>query len=1035
MPNVGYATIAIIPSVRGIADELRRQLVGPAGAAGGDAGQAAGGGLKDKLKVGAAAAGAAAGALLVAGISEAMEQANVTSTLQAQLGTTDKVAAAQGKVAGRLYSSGIAESFQDAAEAIKSVVQAGLAPPGTTNAQLQAIATKASDVANIFGQDLGGVTNAVSQMLRTGLARNADEAFDLITKGFQSGADKAGDFLDTLNEYGTQFRKAGVAGPAAIGLINQALRAGARDGDLAADAIKEFSIRAIDGSDSTKDGFKALGLSADDMAKKFAKGGSAANGVLDLTLDKLRGIKDPVKQAQIATQLFGTQAEDLGKALFAMDPSSAAAGLGKVGGAAAKAGQAIHSGPSHEIEVFTRTLKQGFVEFIGGQVLPTVSVLAHGFNALLPPIRLVGASLAATLVPALVSLWKGGVAVVGWLRDMGTWLIPVAIAVGGFTAAILAQQIATAAVTAVFAIYRGAILAWTTVQKAATIAQAAFNAVMNANPIILVITAIVALSAAMYVAYQRSETFRAIVQAAFQGIKTVALAVYNWFAGPFVSFFTKTVPAAFGTALSWVKANWPWLFGALTGPLGLATVYIIKHWGQVQSAFGAGWSWIKTNVLFPIGTFFTRTVPGWATTLKDKTVAAFDGARAGIKTAWDKIKAIARAPIQYVVDVVYNNGIRGVWNKVAGVFGAPKLPEYKFASGGVLPGYTPGRDVHLAALSGGEAVMRPEWTRAVGPGYVHSMNAAARSGGVGAIRRMVSGGMPAFADGGIFGWVKGAASKGVDLVKSGASWLKDGIKESALAGLNKVVKPLIDRIAGSASLYRTMITGIPKRMISSILGFSGQADKKLSAAGIGGGGFASALNWARAQAGKPYVWGGVGPAGFDCSGFMGAIENVIRGMRPNSRRWATGAFGSSGPAGWVRNARSPFMIGITNAGVGHTAGTLNGVNVESRGGDGVVVGKSARGYNASLFTSHWGLQPRKYDNGGWLQPGVTATVNATGRPEAVLTASQWRVMSSAADGGRPIVVEVHTRDQSLADFIDVRVQERDRALIRVINAS
>lgn len=83
MPSVGYAVLQIIPSVRGIGDELRRQLVAPAGDAGGDAGEAAGGGLKDKLKLGAAAAGVAAGALLVAGLSEAMEQADLTRTLQA----------------------------------------------------------------------------------------------------------------------------------------------------------------------------------------------------------------------------------------------------------------------------------------------------------------------------------------------------------------------------------------------------------------------------------------------------------------------------------------------------------------------------------------------------------------------------------------------------------------------------------------------------------------------------------------------------------------------------------------------------------------------------------------------------------------------------------------------------------------------------------------------------------------------------------------------------------------------------------------
>ncbi|NJP75688.1 hypothetical protein, partial [Streptomyces sp. C1-2] len=93
-----------------------------------------------------------------------------------------------------------------------------------------------------------------------------------------------------------------------------------------------------------------------------------------------------------------------------------------------------------------------------------------------------------------------------------------------------------------------------------------------------------------------------------------------------------------------------------------------------------------------------------------------------------------------------------------------------------------------------------------------------------------------------------------------------------------------------------------------------------------------------------------GNPSWDCSGFVSAIESVIRGQSPH-RRWATGAFsGATAPPGWVLNKRSPYMIGITNSGVGHTAGTLNGVNVESRGGDGIVVGGRARSYRDGLFT-------------------------------------------------------------------------------------
>ncbi|MGJ3559634.1 transglycosylase SLT domain-containing protein [Streptomyces sp. INA 01156] len=76
----------------------------------------------------------------------------------------------------------------------------------------------------------------------------------------------------------------------------------------------------------------------------------------------------------------------------------------------------------------------------------------------------------------------------------------------------------------------------------------------------------------------------------------------------------------------------------------------------------------------------------------------------------------------------------------------------KKAMGGVLPGYTPGRDVHMftsptagaLALSGGEAVMRPEWTAAMGANEVNRLNYIARTQGVSGVRQEMK-----FAKGGI----------------------------------------------------------------------------------------------------------------------------------------------------------------------------------------------------------------------------------------------------------------------------------------------
>lgn len=354
-------------------------------APGGKSGTGFAAGFGGKLKAGIAGAALAAGALLAQGIGSALENGAIKSRLQAQLGSTNEAAASAGQVAGKLYSKGITGDFQTAADTIKAVMQSGIAPPGATNDQLQAISTKVADVAGVFDQDLGGVTNAVSQMLRTGLAPNAEAALDILTKGFQNGTNKADDLVDTFNEYGVQFQKLGLDGPMALGLVSQAIQAGARDSDVAADALKEFSIRAIDGSKTTADGFKALGLDAEDMAAKIGQGGKTASDGLSLTLQKLKEIPDPVARAQAAVQLFGTQSEDLGAALYAMDPSTAVAALGEVGGAADKMGNTLRDNAQTKIEVFKRSISQGVTDAVGGYLIPWVERGASAVSGVLGP--------------------------------------------------------------------------------------------------------------------------------------------------------------------------------------------------------------------------------------------------------------------------------------------------------------------------------------------------------------------------------------------------------------------------------------------------------------------------------------------------------------------------------------------------------------------------------------------------------------------------------------------------------------------------
>ncbi|MFD0721301.1 phage tail tape measure protein [Streptomyces globosus] len=961
----------------------------------------------------------AAGAVLMKGITEAIEQAGITSTLQAQLGATAKDAGRYGEIAGKLYSKGLVETFQDGADAIRSVVNAGLVSPDATNAQLESLAGKMSDVATTFGTDMNRQTEAVAAMFKNGLAPDAESALDLITVGFQKLGPNAEDLLDTFQEYSIQFKKLGIDGEEALGLFQQGIAAGARDTDIIADAFKEFGIRAIDMSESSQEAYKALGLDAEKMSLQIAKGGDVAGEGLQLVLDRLRGMKDPVEQNAAAVGLFGTQAEDLGSALFKLDPNTAIDGFGKITGAAGELGKTLHSGPAHELEVFTRGLRQGFVELMGGEVLPAIMDLVHWLQDNLP------AGLRA--VSSAVS------GVVQWFKDWGILLSPLLVLVGALTAQMVVSAVAATAEAAAVLLVTGVMRTAGAITKGFAAAQAVLNAVMALNPITLIVIALVALGAALVVAYKKSETFRAIVQGAWSGIQ--AAVAYAWgFLKPILAaigqavvnlatlfitiFITPTMLAIklLAPVFSWLweSAIKPAFQGIVSGAKWLWQNGIKPAFDEIMRlvrVLGSVMTWLWSGVVRPAWDGIVAAINGaWQYGIRpafDFLKRGIDGIRdsfnsgvSGISRIWDGLKDVARRPVQYVVDVVYNDGLRKVWNTVADFTGAKQLSPLKFATGGSVFGAgTATSDSIPALLSNGEHVWTAAEVRgAGGHAAVEALRASALRGGS-AFAKGGAVGVPRFAEGGVVDWLTGAARKiggaimtGIEFVSSpGKAW------DTATQYLRDQIRSGL-----SGSQWAQALSQFPLKMLRDLKDKVVSGVEGLIGGGSASGNVAAAMAFARSQAGKPYQWGGAGNPSWDCSGFMSGIQKVILGQSPFGRLWSTFSFqGGTAPAGWHRGLRSPFMIGITNEGVGHTAGTLGGMNVESRGGDGVVVGNRARGYNSPLFHDWYGFAPalKKFDDGGWLQPGLTLAYNATGRPEPVLTSGQWAAMNRGGGGG------------------------------------
>lgn len=109
------------------------------------------------------------------------------------------------------------------------------------------------------------------------------------------------------------------------------------------------------------------------------------------------------------------------------------------------------------------------------------------------------------------------------------------------------------AVTAAFVAFKAAtaiskvIDALKVATEGQTIAQAALNAVMNANPFVLVATLVAGLTAALVTLYNTNETFRNAVNSAWNTIKTtISNAVSQ-----IVTFFSETIPNAAQKVLAW----------------------------------------------------------------------------------------------------------------------------------------------------------------------------------------------------------------------------------------------------------------------------------------------------------------------------------------------------------------------------------------------------------------------------------------------------------------------------------------------------
>jgi hypothetical protein len=583
---------------------------------------------------------------------------------------------------------------------------------------------------------------------------------------------------------------------------------------------------------------------------------------------------------------------------------------------------------------------------------------------------------------------------------------------------------------------------------------------------------------------------------------------HNVFAPVFKAIWT-IVKTAFGVIKAlWNKILWPILDLIGTVIWKLWTAY----WRPAISKAKALWKDFTTGLKF----LWDKYGQPFMDTLIDKVIpklqTAWEKVVEAIGTAWALLKKYVAEPIFAVVDLILNKGIIAGFNQIARFVGSTPMDPIslpftdkgeavkaqKHADGGVLRGYTPGRDVHkfysstggALELSGGEAIMRPEWTAAMGKQNIDYWNSLARSRGVNGVREAMT---HRFAKGGVlknpdapvtYGGKKIAAIFAAQMALvaklGGPSWYLMQGGYGGNAGNDSYSGSSHD-YPGVGDLGRAGLSFDDQAWARKV-GLFGWARNISGAATAGSGAHVHALSafspgtrkspqYSAYLAGQDGLGGSdYGPrpkmlsnitdllAGFDLSNLGATGKMVQQHHYPDLLAKivkAPGEWARSLVAGPLEEFTSKFhtpfaeqvakipgqlipdmakhvMKMIPAVSAFNAAGKLikGDHGSGTKGGSNTDEGTSAN-HTREVALRNGGVIPyngtMKYDAGGYLPPGLTSVVNLTGRPEPVFTRDQ---LDAGVGGGEVFHYEPHFEGSNLTASDVVRDMDHERRRMR-----
>lgn len=603
----------------------------------------------------------AVGGLAAASVKAASDYESSMNTLQAVSDATGKEMKELGALALKLGADTKlpGTSAQDAAEAMTEMIKAGVSMKDTmggvrstlvlsaaaqiSNAEAAEIASNALNTFRLRGRDvtmvadqLANTANASSVEIRD--VADATKMAGAVFSAFQGPVRGAKGAMTDLNVAIGILGNAGIKGSDAGTSLKQALLQLTGPSDKAKAAMQGLYAAAVDNSTSQSklseiiQGSKKVREAALGSLMKtndeLRKGGDIAydasgrmRSLKDIMTLVTRGTRDMTQEQKNAylTQIFGADAT---RAVIAL----------------------MQAGPKEWDKMTAAVTKQGAAQELAAAKMKGFKGSVEAFKSTMETLAI---TFGTVLLPAVTSIMRSFASFAGKLGEHKTLVLVLTGVIGGLSVAIVTINAVTKA--------------WAATTAAATAVQTAFNASFLTNPIFLTIAALVALGAALVVAYKKSETFREVIDGVWQFLRGVAdwlitagSDAFRWLATAVtdawraIKNITDVVWGPLRDYLAFVWNGWRSL--ASTVFPAIADVVRVA-WNVIRAVTTTAWdaiSGIVSTAFGVIKTIITTEVNLYRTIIG----GAWEAIKAVTSAAWTAIKNLIVDPVEAAVSAV-----------------------------------------------------------------------------------------------------------------------------------------------------------------------------------------------------------------------------------------------------------------------------------------------------------------------------------------------------------------------------------------------